>query len=574
MNTIIPARLRPTHAAALAALLALAATPAWSKGAPPPIDTWICGSGAWTTGACWSSPAPYTASGYVHEKPWTNTRALLTTNLFHPGNVVVGYDLANPPYLWEVLADGTPFGTVTLNQTGGVLNSHQVYVGVDGTAAYTQSAGANRVYSTSFWQYGPGKLVLGDHAAGNGSYTLSGSGILEADTETVGSAGRGSFVQSGGSHTVRGNLVIGAQAGSHGSVTLSGNGALNAGALVVGQQGSGTFTQHGGVSKVGGNLEIGTGGGSGSVVLDGGALSVNGNIQIGAPGQGSASLLVDNVVLTNGDGRTLKNAGGLHVKSAGAIDNQGTLVNVAAGLVSVLGKLDNHGMLDNEAGAHLVNEGRLLNDGVFTSAGSVQGRGSFTQLAGWSHIDGRFAQDSLSIQGGDFFGGGVVTTDSFDNAGGVVAGGDEVDAGTLSIEGRYSQGEAATLMTLIDGSAAGQFSVLAVRGDANLQGTLEIETADDFSFAAGQSFQVLSLSRGALSGSFSTLRYGALTSHGGRLALGDDLQLALRYGSAGVELVVSSMPRPPVVAAVPEPSSWALLGAGGVLLAWRRRRVA
>ena len=52
----------------------------------------------------------------------------------------------------------------------------------------------------------PNTLFVGYLANGNGSYSLSSTGLLTAGTEYVGYSGTGSFSQSGGTHSVAGNL--------------------------------------------------------------------------------------------------------------------------------------------------------------------------------------------------------------------------------------------------------------------------------------------------------------------------------------------------------------------------------
>ena len=52
-------------------------------------------------------------------------------------------------------------------------------------------------------------LNIGDDFGGIGSYSLSGSGLLTAETEYVGYAGMGNFTQSGGTNDIFGGLELG-----------------------------------------------------------------------------------------------------------------------------------------------------------------------------------------------------------------------------------------------------------------------------------------------------------------------------------------------------------------------------
>ena len=111
--------------------------------------------------------------------------------------------------------------------------------------------------------------------ATNGAYSLSGSGLLSANSEYVGSGGTGTFTQSGGTHAIASALYLGAYGGS-GTYSLSGSGQLSAASEYVGYTPDATalFQQTGGTNTVSG-LSIGSGG---TYLLAGGVLQVSGSL--------------------------------------------------------------------------------------------------------------------------------------------------------------------------------------------------------------------------------------------------------------------------------------------------------
>jgi hypothetical protein len=175
----------------------------------------------------------------------------------------------------------TGFGTYNLN--GGLLNDTQngAFIGYSGNGVFNQSGGTHSVGSV--WG-----LYIGYNTTASGTYTLSGSGVLNVPGEVIGYLGQGTFTQSGGTHAVNGNLNVGFAAGSSGTFTLSG-GTLGIRALeIIGYSGSGVFNQGGGVHNVSGT-NVGNGilylgynsGAVGAYTLSGGSLAVGSTEYIG-----------------------------------------------------------------------------------------------------------------------------------------------------------------------------------------------------------------------------------------------------------------------------------------------------
>jgi fibronectin-binding autotransporter adhesin len=152
-------------------------------------------------------------------------------------------------------------GSYTLS--GGSLSANNEYVSYSGLASFTQTGGTNSV----------GYLSVGTYY--NGTYNLSGSGLLKATTEYVGDSGNiGTFNQNGGTNAVSGNLVVGNNSSFGGAYNLNA-GSLSAANEYVGQSVAGTFNHAGGTNTVSGALYI--------AVNGSGTYSLSGNSQLIAP---------------------------------------------------------------------------------------------------------------------------------------------------------------------------------------------------------------------------------------------------------------------------------------------------
>ena len=161
-------------------------------------------------------------------------------------------------------------------------------IGSSGPGAFVQSGGTNA----------SGEFFLGSASGGNGTYALSGSGLLMSSQEFVGYSGTGSFAQAGGLNTNRLGLwnvflYLGYNTGASGTYSLSGNGKLSAYAESVGCSGTGSFSQSGGTNTAGiaatpGGITLGgNAGGSGTYNLSGSGLLSVFNENVGGSGTGN-----------------------------------------------------------------------------------------------------------------------------------------------------------------------------------------------------------------------------------------------------------------------------------------------
>jgi hypothetical protein len=124
-------------------------------------------------------------------------------------------------------------------------------------------------------------------------------------------------------------------------------------------------------------------------------------------------------------------------------------------------------------------------------------------------------------------------------------------AGTLTINGNYTQGADASLLIELDGLAIGQFDLLDVNGSVSLDGKIEIAFLDGFRPQVGDTFAVLDYN--SHTGAFGEI--DSLTCPG--------YVFTADYGSNGLTLVTSE---------VPEPASLSLLLMGAAILLRKRSK--
>lgn len=119
-------------------------------------------------------------------------------------------------------------------------------------------------------------------------------------------------------------------------------------------------------------------------------------------------------------------------------------------------------------------------------------------------VDGSISSNTFINNKGELAGGGTVYG-NVTNYGGEVGPGDPLGVpGILTVSGNYMQTPSGTLTVQIAGTDPGQFSVLNVPGNANLNGALDPELVNGFVPAVGQSFAILGY--GSVTGSFSHIQ--------------------------------------------------------------------
>jgi len=369
-------------------------------------------------------------------------------------------------------------GTVTFETSGNNFGYGTETFGSSGTGSCIQSNGAN--FSSA--------LYLGVSAGSYGSYALSG-GLLSAATAYSGSSGKGNFNQTGGTCGITGNLVLAANTGATGAFTLSG-GNLSAQNEYTGK-GVGNYAQSGGSNNPG-NLYLGSANGFGGYTLSAGILSTSGE-EIGYSG-----------------------GTGVFVQTGGT--------NTAADLY-----IGNDQQSSTGNGAFTISGGTLtVSSGVIVGGGNGKG--------------------TLAIQGV------AVTAGSVSNAG-TISLTDAEPTGNdgladLLVTGNFTQTSAGVLSFVLSELADNsQTALVDVGGTATFAGTLDVSLAADFDPAPGDRFEIIGA--GSAQGVFSAV----------------DLP-----GGTG-SFSLSYAPTEVIVTAIPEPASQVVVaGAIGALCLRRPRK--
>ncbi|MGE0874561.1 MAG: filamentous hemagglutinin N-terminal domain-containing protein [Burkholderiales bacterium] len=352
-----------------------------------------------------------------------------------------------------------------------------------------------------------------------------------------------------------------------GALNNNGTFDVNTGTFNLGNGGTstGTFDAASGttINFSGGTHDLGDGSklaGAGTIGYTGGTLNINGS------GSGttiaSGATLNANGRTFGGTGKIV-NEGTFNLATStvsGALDNKGTLNS--AGASTVNGALDlTSGTLDLAAGGTLTKNGAAAT----WTGGAIAGTGSYTgglafSGSGARTLDGpsfslgatTLPGGSLKVQGGTLgfsgtatvasgatleaaggtitstadidvsgtlrMSGGALTATSIDVlSGGTLSGTGTVDAnvanagtvavgasaGTLTVDGDYTQAAAGVLNMELGGTAQGtSYDLLKITGNASLGGTLKLGLIDGFTGAAGNVFDLLTYA--SRSGDFST----------------------------------------------------------------------
>lgn len=195
------------------------------------------------------------------------------------------------------------------------------------------------------------------------------------------------------------------------------------------------------------------------------------------------------------------------------------------GVTNCIGSGDITGNADtvfNNAGIFTIRSGSsdtstTATFGQFTNAGLVQIKGklatdTYTQSGGQldlqAYLDNGEAGplglaviqgNTIQLNGGTLTGAGTIIGNLINNGGSIVPG---HSAGSISVQGNYTQGPNGLLALEIGGTQPGQYDQLLVSGTAKLDGKLSVRTINDFTPDSESSFAPLKFS--SVTGDFAT----------------------------------------------------------------------
>jgi autotransporter-associated beta strand protein len=352
----------------------------------------------------------------------------------------------------------------TTAANGTFINNGGTFSGAFGGATVLISTGANAVFTN------------------NGA---SASGAFGGLTSIGGTAANAIVTNNGASTSgAGGGRTIFFSASTAGNAIITNNGATVSGA-------GGGLTRFIGSSTAANATLIansGIGGGQGGTIIfedtsTGGTSRVevfgNGNLDISAhdafPGMTIGSI--------EGDGEVFLGANNLSVGS-------NNLSSSFSGVIQDGGQNGGTGSSLTKIGS-----GTLILSGANTYTGTTNVNGGVLK------VDGSITSNTFVNHGGTLAGTGTING-NVTNHRGTVSPGDA--PGTLTINGTYTQAQFAALMIQIAGTNTGDFSVLNVLGNANLSGFLDPVLLNGFVPTIGDSFTFLNYA--SLTGGFSRIR--------------------------------------------------------------------
>jgi fibronectin-binding autotransporter adhesin len=348
-------------------------------------------------------------------------------------------------------------GSYNLSNTG-KLSAYYEYIGCSGTGTFTQTGGTNTISSS---------LYMGYNTGSSGAYYLSGTGSLTVTGtggEYIGYSGNGTFVQSGGTHTVNKTLYLANSFDSTASYTLSGTCKLSASSEYIGHSGTGMFTQTGGSNTVSSSLDLGTSiGASGTYNLSGTGQLSAGSECIGGYGTGtftqtggtnSSSTLYLGLISGASGTYNLSDTGKLSANEE-CIGRSGTGTFTQTGGTNTVSSSLYLGHYSGSSGVYYLNGGTLITKSILIGSGTaafnfgggmLRAGGNFTctlpitltGAGGAANID--TAGYSITLSGAISGAGGLNKLGSgtlFLTGSNSYTGGTNVSAGTLAMNNFY-----------------------------------------------------------------------------------------------------------------------------------------
>jgi autotransporter-associated beta strand protein len=141
--------------------------------------------------------------------------------------------------------------------------------------------------------------------------------------------------------------------------------------------------------------------------------------------------------------------------------------------------------------------------GTLTLSAANTYTGGTTVSGGTLAITGSIASGAKVESGATLGGSGTVGGGLIADSGATIAPGVLTPDATLMVDGAASFAAGSTFLVDLSADGPGQYGSVAVTGDANLDGGLALDLAHGFSFAAGDTFDLMAY--GGFSGDFSSL---------------------------------------------------------------------
>jgi hypothetical protein len=328
---------------------------------------------------------------------------------------------------------------------------------------------------------GTGGNPIALNSAGNnfvGLVTVAGTSpvtLVDIDSLALGSATFSSLsATAGGQVSETGPLtVIGATAITGGSVALDTSMNSFGGTVALSVTGNAALKQSGtlklAASSVGGTLSVSAGS-----IGQTGPLVVTGSINLtGAIGLTNASNDFGGTVSLSGASANISDA---NVLTLGTIAVSGPLTAIAGSSLTVLAPLVAQNSISLTAGTDIALVGVTTGAHPITllTGGNSISLGKTTTVSPGGSLS---AANGLTVGNGDTLtGGGSVVVGTGAEGLSVKAGGTIDPTGTLVVNGDLTLAPGSVLAETIDGTAPGQFSVLAVYGAVTLNGSTIVLT--------------------------------------------------------------------------------------------------
>ena len=313
--------------------------------------------------------------------------------------------------------------TMTVTQSGNAMYQsgvNQLQVGSAGRGRYIQSGGTN--YSDF--------MMVGAFAGAVGAYELSGSATFTSPTVYVGHAGTGTFTQTGGTSNITVLYVGASGGGGSGSYSIS-SGSLTSNLILIGSGAPGSFQVSGGTVTANNGLNVGP---TGVLNFSSGAvISPTGFINDGTINQSIGSLSgpgTNNSTFTMSSGNYFTQAGGFTNNarwniSGGTIHSDGPTLNngqiILNGNATLGGSaaFNNYGDITQFSGNLTLNgSGPLFNSGNFSlAAGGGVSLSSNLTNTGTLKLNGGHVIGTATLvnrSGGTIRGAGLISS-AFDN---------------------------------------------------------------------------------------------------------------------------------------------------------------